>query len=62
MDSRGGGDPGFEPPQKIVPLTPKSCREGAGSFIVSKYGYVGGSPRVVPVDLVTILVIRALES
>ena len=60
--STGGGDPGFEVRQKIDLSTPKSCREGSGSLIVSKYGYVGGSPRVVPVDLVNILVTRALES
>ena len=48
--------------QKIEPLPPKSCREGARSLIVSKYRYVGGSPCVFPVDLFTIRVTRTLES
>ena len=57
------GGPGSEVRHKIdLPPPPKSCREGSGSVIVSKYGYVGGSPRVFPVDLVIVLVIRALQS
>ena len=53
---------GVTPKQKIEPLPPKSCREGAGSLMGSKHRYVGGTSCVFPVDLVTIRVTRTLES
>ena len=55
----GGGGPGSEVWHKMVLYPPKSCREGAGSVIASKYVYVAGSPCVTSIDLVIISIVRA---
>ena len=53
------GGPGSGVWQKIDLSTPKSCREGPGSVIVSKYVYVGGSLCAISIDLVIISIVRA---